>query len=40
MAEVRLINNLKGILYYLDMPLLDFEICNRELVKAVDLSDG
>ena len=40
MAEVRLINNLKGILYYLDTPLLDFEIVNRELVKAVDLNDG
>ena len=40
MAEVRLINNLKGILYYLDMPLLDFEIRNRELVRAVDLNEG
>ena len=40
MAEVRLINNLKGILYYLDTPLLDFEIKNRELVKAVDLNEG
>ena len=26
MAEVRLINNLKGILYFLDTPLIDFEI--------------
>lgn len=24
MAEVRLINNLKGVLYYLDTPLLDY----------------
>ncbi|MBO4845331.1 MAG: hypothetical protein J5525_03395 [Lachnospiraceae bacterium] len=38
MAEVRLINNLKGILYYLDTPLLDFEIKERELIKAVNLS--
>ncbi|MCR4789111.1 MAG: hypothetical protein K5888_11025 [Lachnospiraceae bacterium] len=40
MAEVRLICNLKGILYYLDTPLLDFEIRNRELIKADDLSGG
>lgn len=40
MAEVRLISNLKGILYYIDMPLLDFEIKNRELIKAVNLSEG
>lgn len=40
MAEVRLINNLKGILYFLDTPLIDFEIKNRELIKAVDLSQG
>ncbi|MBR3517536.1 MAG: hypothetical protein IKO10_14620 [Lachnospiraceae bacterium] len=40
MAEVRLINNLKGILYYLDTPLLDFEVKNRELIKAVDLNEG
>ncbi len=40
MAEVRLINNLKGILYYLDTPLLDFEVKNRELSKAVDLNEG
>ncbi len=38
MAEVRLINDLKGILYYIDTPLLDFEIKNRQLIKAVDLS--
>ncbi len=38
MAEVRLINNLKGILYYLDTPLIDFEIKDRELIKADDLS--
>ncbi len=40
MAEVRLINDLKGILYYLDIPLLDFEINKRRLVRAVDLNDG
>lgn len=40
MAEVRLINNLKGILYYIDNPLLDFEIKNRKLIKAEDLSGG
>ena len=40
MAEVRLINNLRGILYYLDTPLLDFEIKDRALVKAVDLNNG
>lgn len=39
MAEVRLINNLKGILYYLDTPLLDFEVKNRVLIKAVDLNN-
>lgn len=39
MAEIRLINNLKGVIYYMDTPLLDFEINNRELVKAVDLSN-
>lgn len=38
MAENRLINNMKGILFYLDMPLIDFEIKNRELIKADDLS--
>ena len=40
MAEVRLINNLKGVLHYLNTPLLDFEIKNRELVKAIDLNNG
>lgn len=40
MAEVRLINNLKGILYFLDTPLMDFEIKNRELIKATDLNNG
>ena len=40
MAEVRLIDNLKGVLYYLDTPLLDFEIRDRELIKADDLSNG
>ncbi len=40
MAEVRWINNLKGVLYYLDTPLLNFEIKDRRLVKAEDLSGG
>lgn len=40
MAEVRWIQNLKGILYYLDTPLLDFEIKERQLVKAKNLSGG
>ncbi|MCR5358209.1 MAG: hypothetical protein K6E63_12495 [Lachnospiraceae bacterium] len=40
MAEVRLISNLKGVLYYIDTPLLDFEIKDRELIKAVDLNEG
>ena len=40
MAEVRFIRNLAGILYYLDTPLLDFEIRERDLVKAVDLNGG
>lgn len=38
MAEVRLINSLKGVLYYLDTPILDFEIKDRDLIKAEDLS--
>ena len=40
MVEVRWIRNLKGILYYLDMPLLDFEIKDRRLIKAENLSGG
>lgn len=40
MAEVRLIRNLAGVLYYLDTPLLDFEIKDRKLLKAVDLNEG
>ena len=40
MAEVRLINNLCGVLCYLDTPLLDFEIKNKELIKAIDLNDS
>ena len=40
MAEVRWIQNLKGILYYLDTQLLDFEIRDRRLVKAENLSGG
>lgn len=38
MAEVRWINNLAGILYYLDTPLLDFEIKDRKLINATDLN--
>ena len=40
MAEVRLIRNLTGILYYIDTPLLDFEVRERELTRAKDLSSG
>ena len=40
MSEVRWIRNLKGVLYYLDTPLLDFEIKDRRLIKAVNLSDS
>ena len=40
MAEVRWISNLKGTLYYLETPLLEFEVKNRRLVKAVNLSGG
>jgi len=40
LAEVRWIQNLKGILYYLDTPLLDFEIRDRRLIKAENLSGG
>lgn len=40
MAEVRLINNLKGVLHYLDTPLLDFEIKDRQLVHFENLSGG
>ncbi len=40
MAEVRLINNLKGILYFLDTPIMDFEIKERKLIKSQDLSGG
>ena len=40
MSEVRWIRNLKGVLYYLDTPLLDFEIRDRRLIKAVNLSGG
>ena len=39
MSEIRLLTNIKGILYYLDTPLLDFEVKNRELIKAEDLSN-
>ena len=40
MAENRLISNLEGILYYLDIPLLDFSVRNRQLVRAVNLSQS
>ncbi len=40
MSEVRWIKNLSGILYYLDTPLLDFEIRDRRLIKAENLSGG
>ncbi len=40
MPELRQIRNLKGILYYLNTPLLDFEVCDRELVRAEPLSSG
>lgn len=40
MAEVRLINNLAGILYYLDTPLLGFDIRDRELVSYNNISGG
>lgn len=40
MAEVRLINNLKGILCYKNIQLLDFEIKNRELIRFEDLNEG
>lgn len=40
MAEYRQIKNLKGVLYYLDTALLDFEIKDRKLIKAVDLNEG
>ena len=40
MAEVRWITNLSGILYYLDTPLLDFSIRERQLIHYVNLSDS
>ena len=40
MAEVRWITNLEGILYYLETPLLDFQIRERRLVWFKDLSGG
>lgn len=39
MSEIRLINNLKGTLYYLDTPILDFRIEGRKLLYSKDLSD-
>lgn len=40
MAENRMIKNLKGVLHYIDTPLLDFEIRDKELIKADNLSGG
>lgn len=40
MSEVRWINNLEGVLFFLNTPLLDFEIKDRQLVKAIDLNEG
>lgn len=40
MAEIRLISNLKAVLYYLDTPLLDFEIKERKLIRAIDLNES
>ena len=40
MAEVRWIKNLEGILYYLETPLIDFQIKDRRLIRAEDLSGG
>ncbi|MBE5898668.1 MAG: hypothetical protein E7279_03615 [Lachnospiraceae bacterium] len=39
MSEPRFINNLKGTLYYLETPLLDFTIKNRQLVQYNDLNN-
>lgn len=39
MAELRMIRNLAGVLYYLDTPLLRFKIENKKLVEAQDLSE-
>ena len=40
MAEVRWIKNLKGTLYYLDTPILNFEIRDRKLIRSENLSGG
>lgn len=40
MAEIRLINNLKGVLYFLDTALLSFEIKDRQLIEYKDLNEG
>ncbi len=40
MAEVRWINNLAGTLYYLDTPLLRFEIVGRKLIDYENISEG
>ena len=39
MSEPRFINNLKGTLYYLETPLLDFTIENRHLTYYEDLNN-
>lgn len=39
MSEPRFINNLQGTLYYLETPLLDFTIKNRQLTHYRDLND-
>lgn len=39
MSEPRFINNLKGTLYYLETPLLDFTIENRHLTHYEDLNN-
>lgn len=39
MSEPRFINNLKGTLYYLETPLLNFTIENRHLIHYEDLNN-
>jgi len=39
MSEPRFINNLKGTLYYLETPLLNFTIENRHLTHYEDLNN-
>ncbi len=40
MSEARWLNNLKGTLYYLDTPVLDFEVNKRKLIKSDVLNNG